>query len=601
MNERNPLTLPEGDEGLLLRLMAFLGRWTDEDYRSVFHKVFRGSFEEYSTPYEKLLSQWGAEGENGVRALSPEQCAEILAAPGFSAEGDRSFFRAALETYSEADLSDPERAQYCAGRLLALIEDRAETPEQLFACLDALQERVGVRLTGEAPESVCSLYAALTDRAEKLCGKGSDPWLICADRQAKELAEAGSYEEAEKLQSEVCSVCADMGGGELSRAFRRSLALYRQRLGLYAEAAALFDELYKEAKTDRGESDEETAFYAQAFADVCADGEADADTMRLAVRRLTETLGSDHPGTLEALEELGRACERAGDSAGAESVFRQLLELRKKAEGPRSESVLRTHVALAGVYNAMKEYTGALEHAEYAHDLLAMLKGENDPDTLSALAEMATAVGESGDREQELQLRRTAADGFEATLGKADPLTLYALHRLAETQYKAKKYEDAMETLHRIHQQQSEDEAVGTRLEILDCMQKLGDHDALIAEGRNLLWKLEEMDPEPVREKEILLNLLSVSGYTQKLWEAASNWDKKRRELFRRLYGPNSPEAIGAAFDAAMDYALWGVDDKAIVYAAEAYALAKDAMGEEEVLTRKCAALLDELNKRKEN
>ena len=253
---------------------------------------------------------------------------------------------------------------------------------------------------------------------------------------------------------------------------------------------------------------------------------------------------------------------------------------------------------------AAGEGEGALTHAEFACSRLEAALGSDDPETLEAREVLADALGCAGDREEELRLRREIYEAYAARDGKESDDTVEALYSTAKTLYRMERIDEAMDTFHRVYllKKAKGDRAIRERINILECERKLEQYEELVSEGRNLLFELEEAAEEPLEEKETVLSLLTAAGYQQKLWEAMTKWDGKLQDLRKRLYGDNSREALTSMVDLAMDYVMWARPEQAMVYAADASVRAREAFGEDDVLTRQSSAILEELrNSRKKN
>jgi tetratricopeptide (TPR) repeat protein len=160
-----------------------------------------------------------------------------------------------------------------------------------------------------------------------------------------------------------------------------------------------------------------------------------------ACRRL---LGEEHPDTLTAMNNLAQTVKAQGDLgtlyaqgdlAGARGLQEQVLEVSHRLLGEEHPDTLRAMGNLAGTLKAQGDLAGARGLEEQVLEVRRRLLGEVHPDTLTAMNNLAQTLKALGDHlgargleEQVLEVRRRI-------LGEEHPDTLKAMGNLAGTLY----------------------------------------------------------------------------------------------------------------------------------------------------------------------
>jgi tetratricopeptide (TPR) repeat protein len=159
---------------------------------------------------------------------------------------------------------------------------------------------------------------------------------------------------------------------------------------------------------------------------------------RRALEGYEKALGSEHPGTLNSVNNLGLLLSDKGDYEGAEALYHRALEGYEKALGA--------------------------EH----------------PSTLNSVNNLGILLSDKGDYEGAEALYRRALEGYEKALGAEHPSTLLSVNNLGFLLFKARKYGEA-EKLLIIALEGYENVLGGEHLATLNCIDSLG--NVLISTG----------------------------------------------------------------------------------------------------------------------
>lgn len=160
----------------------------------------------------------------------------------------------------------------------------------------------------------------------------------------------------------------------------------------------------------------------------------------------------------------------AGDLAGAESRYRQLLD--KGTDNP-----LHKALALDGLGRAVFEQgrqDEAIEAIEGAVSLLRERQGVQDPATCGALQNLGRLYLAAGQVEKSIAVSREAVDGLSAAFGEDHPLVAGAMLRLSACLYMQRDLDGAEALLLKardVFEKQSGDES---RMDVSTCLNNLG-------------------------------------------------------------------------------------------------------------------------------
>jgi tetratricopeptide (TPR) repeat protein len=156
------------------------------------------------------------------------------------------------------------------------------------------------------------------------------------------------------------------------------------------------------------------------------------------------TLGPEHPDTLTSVSYLGLVLERQGKYEEAERMHERALEEREKALGPEHPDTL-TSVSNLGL---VLERQGKYEEAERMHrrDLEGSEKalGPEHPDTLTSVSHLGLVLERQGKYEEAERMHRWALEGYEKALGPEHPHTLTSVYCLAYLLAKRRDYNESL-------------------------------------------------------------------------------------------------------------------------------------------------------------
>ncbi|QSS58082.1 hypothetical protein I7I51_07504 [Histoplasma capsulatum] len=148
------------------------------------------------------------------------------------------------------------------------------------------------------------------------------------------------------------------------------------------------------------------------------------------------------------LERIGRCLQSDGRYTEAETLFRNVLEIRERAWGLEQRNTLSSVSNLGSVLARQGKY----EEAEAMHrrDLIGSEKvlGPEHPDTLASVSNLGSVLARQGKYEEAEAMHRRDLIGSEKVLGPEHPDTLASVSNLGSVLARQGKYEEA-EAMHR--------------------------------------------------------------------------------------------------------------------------------------------------------
>ncbi|KAL4739076.1 hypothetical protein BDV11DRAFT_170455 [Aspergillus similis] len=169
---------------------------------------------------------------------------------------------------------------------------------------------------------------------------------------------------------------------------------------------------------------------------------------RLALRDFEKLLGSEHPGTLTSINNLGLVLSHQGKYEEAESMHRRALRDYEKVLGPEH------HYTTTNINNfgLVLHKQGKYEEAEsmYRRVLRNCEKvlGPEHPDTLASINNLGLVLCHQGKYEEAESMHRRVLRDDEKVLGPEHPGTLTSINNLGLVLDNQGKYEEA-ESMHR--------------------------------------------------------------------------------------------------------------------------------------------------------
>ncbi len=170
--------------------------------------------------------------------------------------------------------------------------------------------------------------------------------------------------------------------------------------------------------------------------------QAAVQQFELALAEAVAVFGTEHPRTEIIRENLAWAFEDAGRPADAAAQWEVLLRDRESAFGPSDEDTVEARSRLAVCYRRSGRLDAAIAHYERAlADVQDAERGEDLRLGLSAAQNMA------GRHDEAIRQLRTVLAGRRRRMGKGHLETLTVHHRLGRAYTQAGRTDEAVETL----------------------------------------------------------------------------------------------------------------------------------------------------------
>ena len=149
------------------------------------------------------------------------------------------------------------------------------------------------------------------------------------------------------------------------------------------------------------------------------------------VERRRKLNGPTHDRTLDDMNNLAGFYAEAGRRDEALAMREDVLHLRRTANGPDAPDTVRAMGNLANSYFEADRWAEGRKLSEEAMAAAKRVFGEKSPDTLFMMGTLADAYAGEQDLERSLELRNQRLDLSRDLLGPKHPDTLYAMEDLA--------------------------------------------------------------------------------------------------------------------------------------------------------------------------
>ena len=163
--------------------------------------------------------------------------------------------------------------------------------------------------------------------------------------------------------------------------------------------------------------------------------QGDNDTAETLLVRLValreQSVGADHPDTLQSLHDLATVYHKQGRYGKAESIHRSTLAGRERILGKEHPDTLRSVNGLATAIELQGRYTEAETLRLHLVQTRERLLGTEHPDTLSASNNLAVLLADQGRYEEAEPLHLHVLETRKRTLGNEHPDTLGSINNIA--------------------------------------------------------------------------------------------------------------------------------------------------------------------------
>lgn len=287
--------------------------------------------------------------------------------------------------------------------------------------------------------------------------KASEKYLETLDALVLTQERNGLYREAMKNARQVVKARKRLLGDHHVATWRAlaKQALAHHGLGEYRDAAAinqgLLEKLYAPDTevqdvpfmTDLMNNQADVLFHEGKYSEA-------AILRREVLRSRENTLGSEHPETLETMESLALVLQKQDHWKEAHQYASLAYEGRKKSLGEIQPDTLSSLSVLGDISYHQGNYAAAAETQAKVLDSRILILGHQHPDTTTTFNNLARAQLAMGDYKEAEENLRTALGGYKKQLGEDHPFLLVPQLNLAVCFRHQEKYEQAEDLCHKL-------------------------------------------------------------------------------------------------------------------------------------------------------
>lgn len=275
---------------------------------------------------------------------------------------------------------------------------------------------------------------------------------------------------------------------------------------------------------------------------------------RASLQLRKETLGTDHPRTLDNMNGLANVLQRQGRYWEAENTHRQTRELRRRVLGPEHPDTLASMNNLAhSLFGGGKWQEAEQLHRQSLESRKTAL-GEEHPETLASMNNLALLLDERESYKEAGEIYQQTVSLMEKVHGKEHPHTLISRNNLGNVLQRLGRHGES-EDMHR--------ETLRLRQKVLG-----EEHPDTLASMNNLALLLvslemyeegEKLHQQTLKSRQTVLgkehpdtfaSMKNLASATQCLSQPSSQTPERSVTGARRSYGflPSEPTAISSGY-----------------------------------------------------
>jgi tetratricopeptide (TPR) repeat protein len=293
----------------------------------------------------------------------------------------------------------------------------------------------------------------------------------------------------------------------------------------------------------------------------------------------------------DRLLNAGIKAYQQGQMAEASRLFEQARAIYSREHGEDHPDTLTSMNNLAVTYSDLGQNDKALALKEQALKLRRAKLGEDHPSTLASMNSLAVTYGALGQNDKSLALLEQALKLRRAKLGEDHPSTLDSMNNLAliygilGQHDKALALKEQTLKLRRAKLGEDHSDTLTSMSNLALTYSDLGQHDkALVLHEQTLKLrraKLGEDHPSTLASMQNLANTYSRLGQHDK----ALVLHEQTLKLIRAKLGENHPDTLGSMHNLAAAYMYLGQHDKALVLNEQILKLRRTKLGEDHPAT----------------
>lgn len=250
---------------------------------------------------------------------------------------------------------------------------------------------------------------------------------------ARDLRQLGRYAEAQVASEQTYEAYQTLvqagklhANHPLILSQTKDLAVARRKVGDFAEALALAQDVYGRYRDRFGENHLDTLAAAINLGNaqrLTGEFEAAAERIEETARRYRQVLGPGHPFTHSSALNLAIVRRQQGNAARAKTLLQEALAGLKDTVGPNHHYTLTCATNLASAMADLGETEEAQRLGEATLEVFREVLGENHPHTLACAANLSIDLRTLGETQAADELIQDTLNRYRRSLGEDHPDT----------------------------------------------------------------------------------------------------------------------------------------------------------------------------------
>ena len=290
--------------------------------------------------------------------------------------------------------------------------------------------------------------------------------------------------------------------------------------------------------------------------------------------------------TIDDLIKEAAEAHKEGDYIKEKNAYQKLYDLHKNKLGENHPDTLIVLGDLANSYSCLEDYNKALELNITVYNARKEILGEKHPDTLIALHNLASSYSDLKNYNKACELQNAVYNAFKEILGENHPNTLSSLNNLANSYYGLGDHNTALEMKNAVYNGrkkilgENHPDTLSSLLSLAKSYSDLGDYSRALEIEIKVYNAFKEILGEKDPDTLSALHNLACSYFDLGDYNKAVEIEIKVYDAYKEILDEDDPDTLKVLANLANSYFYLGDYNKALELKIKVYNARKEILGE---------------------
>ena len=290
--------------------------------------------------------------------------------------------------------------------------------------------------------------------------------------------------------------------------------------------------------------------------------------------------------TIDDLIKEAAEAHKEGDYIKEKNAYQKLYDLHKNKLGENHPDTLIVLGDLANSYSCLEDYNKALELNITVYNARKEILGEKHPDTLIALHNLASSYSDLKNYNKACELQNAVYNAFKEILGENHPNTLSSLNNLANSYSGLGDYNTALEMKNAVYNGrkkilgENHPDTLSSLLSLAKSYSDLGDYSRALEIEIKVYNAFKEILGEKDPDTLSALHNLACSYFDLGDYNKAVEIEIKVYDAYKEILDEDDPDTLKVLANLANSYFYLGDYNKALELKIKVYNARKEILGE---------------------